>query len=332
MTPRRGSSVHDLSAAIQIPAAGGTVDRIPNRIHFIFGLQPDFGGKPFSFVHFLAVLSATIVNQPKEVVLHYCYEPTGVWWEQAKPFVVLSRVAVPNSVEGRSISHFAHKADVLRLDILHSEGGIYLDADTFCIRSFSPLLAHPAVMGIEPNAGLCNAVVLAERNSQFIRTWRIGYGDFSDHDWRSHSVRLPYFIAREHPELIHVESEYSFFFPTYDDPMHTLLWGEEMRLTTRIVGMLRILSNALYYARGDWPVRIFSYLWHLVSSSDWYYSRLRNSYCLHLWESIWWDAHLKSLSPHSLRRSEGLFARLVSDVVGNSVLDSLSALSKSSAV
>lgn len=298
------------------------MDRIPNRIHFIFGLQPDFGGKPFSFVHYLAILSAVIVNRPEECVLHYRYAPTGFWWEQAKPLVVLDRVLVPDSVKGRPISHFAHKADVLRLDILQAEGGIYLDADTFCIRPFNPLLVHPAVMGIEPNAGLCNAVILAERNSTFISTWRSGYSDFSDRDWRSHSVRLPYFIARAHPDLVHVESEYSFFFPTYDDPMHMLLWSGKMSLRERIVGIQRILANALYYAREDWPVRITPYLRHLASSRSWYYTRLSDAYCLHLWESLWWDSYLKSLSPQALRRSDGLFARLVSDVVGNAALAS----------
>lgn len=300
---------------------GRTVSKIPNRIHYIFGLSPDFGGKPFSFIHYLAILSASVVNRPDAIVLHYQHAPEGIWWERAKQLAVLNPVSVPDSVGGQAISHFAHRADVLRLDILLSEGGIYLDADVFCIRPFAPLLSHSAVLGIEPNAGLCNAVILAQPNSEFIRTWRAGYWDFTDRDWRSHSVRLPYFVAREHPDLVHVESEYSFFFPTYDDPVCQLLWTSNVTLRNRMAGMLRVISDVPYYARGDWPVRIAPYLRHSMSSRSRYYSRLRDAYCLHLWESIWWEKHLKTLSPATLRQKNGLFARLVSDVIGDAIPD-----------
>jgi hypothetical protein len=296
---------------------------IPNRIHFIFGLHPDFGGKPFSFIHYLAVLSASIVNKPDEIILHYRYLPSGVWWDLAKPYLLLDQVPIPESVEGRPVSHFAHKADVLRLNILEREGGIYLDMDTFCIRPFTPLLTHSTVLGIEPNAGLCNAVILAEKNAPFIGVWKNGYSNFSDDNWRSHSVRLPYFLARENPDLIHVENEYAFFFPTYDDPMHRLLWSGEISFIQRSIGILRILAKSTYYLRGDRPKRVIPYIKHTLSSSSWYYSRLRNAYCMHHWENIWWDSYLKTVSPKTLRSSDGLFARLVVDVIGKEMLDSL---------
>src|SRR5687767_12052334 len=62
--------------------AGSRLDMIPNRIHFIFGLHPDFGGKPFSFVHYLAIASAAAVNSPSEIILHHAHEPAGEWWER----------------------------------------------------------------------------------------------------------------------------------------------------------------------------------------------------------------------------------------------------------
>lgn len=294
---------------------------IPNCIHFIFGLDPTFGGKPFSFVHYLAIASASIVNKPDEIVLHYAHEPDGEWWERSKSLLRLSPVRAPESVHGRSITHFAHKADVLRLEILKSEGGIYLDVDTFCVSSFAPLLVHSAVMGIEPNAGLCNAVILAEKNAPFVNTWLEAYRDFSSEDWRSHSVRLPYRIAKAHPQLVHVEDEYSFFFPTYDDPMHVLLWQADISLWQRIRGFIDITADIPYYASGAWPVHITPYLRAVLSSRATYVARLRQCYCLHLWESLWWERYLRDLSPATLLGSGGMYATLVSEIFDDFAAD-----------
>ena len=294
---------------------------IPNRIHFIFGLDPSFGGKAFSFVHYLAILTTQITNRPDEIVLHYAHEPDGEWWERAKPLVRLSRVQAPTSVFGQGIVHYAHKADVLRLEILNSEGGIYLDIDTLCIRSFNPLLTHSTVMGIEPNAGLCNAVILAERDAPFVNMWLKAYHDFRSDDWRSHSVRLPYHIAKSHPESIHVESEYSFFFPTYDDPLHVLLWRPEIGLWDRAKGLWKGMMNVPYYASGDWPVRAAYYLLAPFLSRENYLARLRQSYCLHLWESLWWEKYLRELTPATLRQSGGIYANLVLEICNESSAD-----------
>lgn len=289
---------------------------IPNRIHFVFGLDPAFGGKPFSFIHFLAIASASAVNGPSEIIFHHAYEGSGEWWERARPLVRLNRVSAPEAVHGRTVSHYAHKADVLRLEILRNEGGIYLDADTFCVRPFRPLLEHSTVMGIEPNAGLCNAVILAEPGAPFITEWLARYGDFSGDDWRSHSVSLPCQLSREQPDLIHVEDEHSFFFPTYDDPMHVLLWQDRISLGQRFKGFIRLAADTGYYVSGDWPVRVAGYFAGTLSSRRQYHARLRRSFCLHFWESLWWEPYLRDLTPGSLRRSGGLFAALVTEILG----------------
>ena len=53
---------------------------IPNIIHFIFGMAPDFGGIPFSMVNYLAIKSAIDINKPETVIFHYEFEPEGSWW------------------------------------------------------------------------------------------------------------------------------------------------------------------------------------------------------------------------------------------------------------
>jgi len=195
---------------------------IPNIIHFCFGMKPDFGGRPFSYLHYLAIKSASEVNRPEKIFFHYHYEPRGLWWKKAKPFLTLNQIEAPQEIFGRPLKHYAHQSDVVRLDALIKHGGIYLDSDVICLKSFSPLLKHEFVMGIQPGRGLCNAVMLASPSSQFLKIWYDEYRWFrsegKDEFWEEHSVILPARLAEEHPDLIHIEEQRSFFFPNYDSP------------------------------------------------------------------------------------------------------------------
>ena len=193
---------------------------MPRVIHFITGLREDFGGKPFSFVHATAIRSALAVNPGYRVKLHLQHEPTGRHWESVRDPVVV-HVAAPTEVFGRPLEHFAHRADVLRLDILLREGGVYLDLDTICVRPFEPLLQGPVVMGPETRSdgvvvGLCNAVIIAAPGAEFLRRWRNAYRDFSDRVYNAFSVRRPAMLAQRHPGLLRIEPPASFFLYPWD--------------------------------------------------------------------------------------------------------------------
>jgi hypothetical protein len=62
---------------------------------------------------------------------HYQHLPTGPWWDLLAPHLTLIKTEVPDGIYGRKLSHFAHKADVLRLLAMKHSGGIYLDIDIF---------------------------------------------------------------------------------------------------------------------------------------------------------------------------------------------------------
>lgn len=286
---------------------------IPNRIHFIFGLEVDFGGKPFRFIHYLAIRSAWEVNRPEEIVVHFLYEPFGRWWEAAKTYVSLRRIH--SRIGSSQPEHFAHKADLLRLEILEREGGIYLDIDTFCINSFRPIRDNSVVLGIEPNVGLCNAVILARAHSRFLAQWVREYETFDETIWNFHGVRLPYFLSKQYPDDIHVEPEGSFFFPTYEDPMYLLLWKRKLSTLHRIRELFGVIKKLHVFASSGGPFRVGQYFLHPFLTREQYYKKLRRSYCLHLWESLWWETHLCNFGPSDLQNGEGLFARLVRDVL-----------------
>jgi hypothetical protein len=197
---------------------------IPKRIHFIYGLVQGFSDIPFSYVHYIAVHAAKVINPSYELVMHYFHEPRdNEWWERIKPYVVLDRLAsVPEFIHGRKVKHHAHMADLLRLEILSSEGGIYLDVDTLCILPFDPLLSYPFTMGIEVCngmlVGLCNAVILAEQRHEFLNLWMNEFVSFAPDDWNKMAVRKPFEVFSRNSTLVHIEPPESFF---------RLAWNEE---------------------------------------------------------------------------------------------------------
>lgn len=241
-------------------------NKIPNIFHFIFGLEKSYGNKPFSIFHFIAIRSAFEINRPEKIFLYYKYEPEGIWWQRAKKLVELVQVSVPRQIFGNKLYTYAHKADVLRLMILYKYGGIYLDLDTICIKSFAPLLKYDCVLGRENqmNAefGLCNAVIMAAKKNAFIGYWLGTYEFFRskgrDEYWSEHSVIVPLHLARLYPDLIHVEPETSFFYPSYSEENLVMLFEES-----------------------------HSFL---------------NAYSFHLWESLSYDKYLSSLDESSVKK------------------------------
>lgn len=256
---------------------------IPNIIHFIFGLKKDFGGINFSFIHFLSVVTAFNVNKPEKIYFHYRYEPSGYWWEKAKPYLTLKRIDPPEMIFGNKIKHAAHKADVVRLQTLISDGGIYLDMDVICINPLKPLLNEKCVLGIEPGLGLCNAVILAEKDAKFLKIWHQNYRYFNETVWNYHSVELPLHLAQENPSLITIKGKYAFFYPMYNDPEH-VLWKKNIK-PQKI--LKKIYTTATKNIKKKGRNNYSSPLKHYILGQNWHFKKLKKSYCIHLWESLW---------------------------------------------
>jgi hypothetical protein len=263
---------------------------VPNIIHFVFGMAEDFGGKPFSLVHYLSVKSAVDLNKPSSAFFHYQYEPQGEYWEKAKPLLTLNKIAAPESFMGQPLYHVAHKADVVRLLALKETGGIYLDLDTISVKPLTDLLNFSFVIGQElkpkyvpknwrqqlkhklglikessKNAtGLCNAVLLSEKNSEFVNLWLDEYKTFRskgrDKYWNEHSVLVPEKLAAAHPEKITQLSPYAFHYPLYD----------------------RAGLRSMFEETTQFP----------------------EAYLHHLWESFSWNDYLSQLSPGMINNTD----------------------------
>jgi len=220
--------------------------RIPKILHHTFGMARDFGGKPWSLVHHVCLSSAVERIRPDQTFLYYEFEPYGPWWELSRKLVTPVRIEAPRSIFGRKLTHVAHRADVVRLQMLIEHGGIYLDADVLVQKSFDDLLAHRTVLGREGSEGLANAVILAEPRSSFLCRWLEEYRSFQGGlpgtpDWNFHSVHLPAKIAQAHPREVTILPPSAFYWPLWTEDH--LQWIFE---STRPIFQDHVYANHLW--------------------------------------------------------------------------------------
>ncbi|MCX6160252.1 MAG: glycosyltransferase [Ignavibacteriae bacterium] len=238
---------------------------IPNIFHFIYFYDERNKENIFPLSHYLAIKSASVINKPEKIYFYLNTEPSGEWWERAKEIVEVKHISPPTEVFGRTLYHPAHKSDVARIYILIENGGIYLDFDIICKKSFMPLLNFNYVMGKQGKyrkMGLCNGVILSEKNAEFLKLWLEEYRNFRSkgHDkyWVESSTEKPLMLSKKYPDLIHVEPFDSFHFPLYYP------WS---------------LRN-LFVRNKNFP----------------------NAYCHHLWESESREKYLNKLTPEFIKK------------------------------
>ena len=186
----------------------GSACVVPRIVHLIWFAPDD---SEFKFVYCVSILSIQRFIQPRRILFWHDEEPTGTWWKFVRmhvPNVELLRRHPPSRVFGNKVSLPEHQADVARLQILLTYGGIYLDLDTIVLKSFEKLMTYDVAMGAESPELLGNGIIVARPNATFIRTWYEHYNTFDDRAYNEHSVRLPMTLAHQYPELVHIEWEH----------------------------------------------------------------------------------------------------------------------------
>lgn len=131
---------------------------IPNKIHFVWS------GKGFPYPFALAVKSAAARHPDWQVILHVGEEPVGnPHWDSILP-IAQARREDPESILARvpeygqrlvalhravPASYPAGRSNLVRLAILASEGGWYLDFDTLCAARLDSVATSGAAIGEE---------------------------------------------------------------------------------------------------------------------------------------------------------------------------------------
>ncbi|KAI8626367.1 glycosyltransferase family 32 protein [Xylariaceae sp. FL1651] len=281
---------------------------IPNHVHFIFGLsnpyeEPRVG--TFDFMAYLAVRSAIVGMRADNISLHYTYladppapEPnknpfSNRWVYRLREDVnlVYHSPAEIEALKNQPGAHWlaAHVSDILRLKLLQEQGGIYLDIDAFGLRPFTTLLESPRdmIMGHEggDRGGLCNAVMVARKNSTFIKRWAAQYNDVDlSREWNYHSVILPKQLQLQNPSDICALPPSSFFWPTWT--WHHVQWMHEP--LTR--------QQAHHWAA------------EIDRNGG---SLFQEQLAYHAWSQMAWDRYLSKLTPEVIRTHDTRFNLMV---------------------
>ena len=256
---------------------------VPKILHYCFGFSAGGGGKPWSLVHYACLKSAVERIKPTKVSFYCEFEPTGPWWDLSRELVTIERIKAPREIFGNPVAHFAHRADIVRLEKLLDRGGIYLDADVFVHKPFDDLLGHATVLGRQvvnqKDLGLCNAVILAEPQAPFLKRWHSEYRTFrsNGHDsyWDEHSVQLPNNLSKQFPNEVTVLPPFAFFWPTFEPADLELIFESPKPID---------LS----------PV-----------------------YATHLWESLAWERYLEHLTPGRVRSLHSNFHTWVRPLIAS---------------
>ncbi|GAB7328101.1 hypothetical protein MBLNU13_g00137t1 [Cladosporium sp. NU13] len=244
-------------------------DHIPRTVHFIIIAENDKQAE-LEFYQYLAIKAALIRIQPETVKIHsYSLDESNHWWrliQHAVTLVIHEPHQTLRTVDGHVHKlRLPHQTDILRLQTLHQEGGIYLDTDVYALQSFSPLLRSPKdlLMGHEGGnrSGIGNAVIVARPGSSFIAKWLTTYNESFDNRpqmWNHHSVKIPADLAVRYPEDICKLSPSTFFWPTWSsediNAMHSPLVEEEAMALKRNMSSYNgaMFANQLaYHAWGN---------------------------------------------------------------------------------
>ncbi|CAF1062962.1 unnamed protein product [Rotaria sordida] len=220
----------------------GTYD-IPNIVHFITGqgdssdaildrYGPRLGfrrmeraSREFQLINYLVLLSARKYIKPDQLYIHYSFEPTGYWWLKAKQDhelnLTLNHIPEITSIYNYPLYHHAHRTDIVRLEILDKYGGIYLDLDVLILKSFSNLISNSyhveAIFAWENQKfhAICNAVIIAPKNSKFLRRIYQSYQSFNSSCWGCHSILLTGQLANIYKNEVYILPSRAFFKPSW---------------------------------------------------------------------------------------------------------------------
>ncbi|OBZ82650.1 hypothetical protein A0J61_09301 [Choanephora cucurbitarum] len=231
--PSRSEQFKELAIAKQtklVPV--GT--SIPKIVHFVYGMRDP--NPTLDLIHYLSIKSAHDRVKPDKIMFHYHHKPVGDYFERALPMLTLNQVDMVETIFDRPVSHYAHRADVVRLQVLQEYGGIYFDLDVISLKSLDHLLNREFIMAqegisrsnrinynyitylesLDGAVGLCNAMIMARPHSRFLQRWYATYASFDYNDWNYHSVILPGKLAPHFSKEITVLNHTSYFWPLWD--------------------------------------------------------------------------------------------------------------------
>ncbi|XP_059154507.1 uncharacterized protein LOC131939990 [Physella acuta] len=163
--------------------------KVPKIVYFV-----TYGHYTFHLWNYVAFVAAQRHIVPRAIYVIGDQHPVGEFWElivRDVPNVRFVYREAPLEISGSRIKIKQHHSDIVRLQTIYMNGGIYLDTDMVVLRSLDDLLDNDLTMGMLDNAtGLGNAFILAKRHHPFIKEWYEHYRNFKNKDWGYNSMKV----------------------------------------------------------------------------------------------------------------------------------------------
>ena len=120
----------------------------------------------------------------------------------------LQQLTTPTSINGKKLAFKEHCTDLVRLNVIQTFGGVYMDTDVLFIWSLRPLMCDDITLGEESNLALPMSLLIAVPNTTFVNLLLKEYDtNYNRESWGYNAVVLPSVLYRIYPDLIHVEPE-----------------------------------------------------------------------------------------------------------------------------
>ena len=163
-------------------------------------------GNHFKFHHYVSIKSIHLKIKPDYMFVHGNDFPVNntLFDRAIEEFgLILVESREMSKIYHNTVTHPAHKSDVIRLESVTRFGGMYFDLDVFVLKDMDPFLENELTMGMEGEFKINNGIIIAKRCSRFLLNWYRQYHTYDDNQWTAHSVELPMklFKANNHTGL-----------------------------------------------------------------------------------------------------------------------------------
>ncbi|XP_018901546.2 uncharacterized protein [Bemisia tabaci] len=188
---------------------GADEDIVPNIVHFIVMRNPEV-----SFLMFVSLLACLRNHNPDKIYIHSNVQLKGKFWDRMmrlKEFtdkLILKDIVMPTEIFGQPIAEdmqVFHGGDIARIRVLMEYGGIFLDNDSYVVRSLNPFRKFEFTIGWDEGQFLGTQIILAHKQARFLDLWLHTYdGNYKGEEWYYNAGELPTkSVLWRRPDLIH---------------------------------------------------------------------------------------------------------------------------------
>lgn len=180
---------------------------VPNYVHFIF-----FEKSYITYVTAVCVLAAFKNQRPDKIFFHTNVEEfTGPHWLKIRDtlgsVLQIRHIDMPTTIFGQKLRKEWlpwHAGDVTRIRVLMQYGGIFLDNDSYIVRSLDVFRKYEMTIGITDFDYLGTQVFIAHKDARFLKLWLESYKIYHPEDWYMNAGEKPMReILAFRPELVH---------------------------------------------------------------------------------------------------------------------------------